>query len=341
MSTPALSSCLTADSAASWVSKTATTELLALSGEVAWLIIVVLLTGSIDRPASRRTTDPSQHRVTVGPSERNWFHPAIDRPRPAPCVTMGRTVTSRESPLTRGTTQDLQGEAAAFESMLATVLPEAAERSLAALARQATIRPFRRHERVLSQSRDPLLTLIVDGHLGAVRSDADGRQQMITIAGPGELVGVLSLRPDAPAVDLVGLNRGTAALWSGDLVMSLARLDAGLAVGLLDHALRSAARLLNRLEHVTFDSVSRRLAMILWMRRELLFDARRPLLSRPQLADLAGTSREMAGRVIRDFEQRGLVGRIGVTGLVLLDPVGLRAAAGIDASDGHDPGLQP
>lgn len=220
-----------------------------------------------------------------------------------------------------------------LEAALPTVLPEAAERSLVALVRQAQIRAFRRHEQVLSQSRDPLLTFVIDGHLGAVRSDAGGRQQMITIAGPGELVGALSLRHDAPSVDLVGLNRGTAALWPGDLVMALARADAGLAVGLLDNALRSAVRLLNRLEHVTFGSVSRRLAMILWMRRELLFDARRPLLSRPQLADLAGTSREMAGRVIRDFEQRGLIARVGVTGLVLTDPVGLRAAAGIDEGD--------
>lgn len=97
-----------------------------------------------------------------------------------------------------------------------------------------------------------------------------------------------------------------AALWPGDLVMALARADAGLAVGLLDHALRSAARLLARLERVTLDSVSTRLAAILWMRRGLLFDARRPLLSRPHLADLAGTSREMAGRVVRDFERRAL-----------------------------------
>ncbi len=177
------------------------------------------------------------------------------------------------------------------------------------------------------------MTLVVEGHLGAWRSDADDHRQMITIAGPGELVSVLSLRQGAPAVDLVGLNAGTAALWPGDLVMSLAQVDAGLAVGLLDWSLTSAARLLNRLQHMSFDSVSRRLAMILWMRRELLFDDRRPLLSRPQLADLAGSSREMAGRVIRDFEGRGLIARVGGTGLVLLDPIGLRAAAGIDEGD--------
>ena len=221
---------------------------------------------------------------------------------------------------------------------LPTVLPGASERSLAALARQADLRPFRRLEHVLSEREDPRLTLVVEGHLGAVRSDAEGHQHMITIGGPGEFMSVLSMRRDAPAVDLVALDNGLAALWPGDQVLSLARGDAGLAVALLDHALHSAERLLNRLQHVSFDTVSRRLAMILWMRRALLFDARRPLLSRPQLADLAGTSREMAGRVIRDFEDRGILARVGGTGLVLLDPVGLRAAAGLDERDGHDPG---
>jgi hypothetical protein len=41
----------------------------------------------------------------------------------------------------------------------------------------------------------------------------------------------------------------------------------------------------------------------------------------------------MAGRVIRDFEQRGLIARVGGTGLVLRNPAGLRAAAGIDDGD--------
>jgi CRP/FNR family cyclic AMP-dependent transcriptional regulator len=242
-----------------------------------------------------------------------------------------------EVPSLHGEAHDRQVVTTTLEALLSAALPEAGQRSLATLVRQAQIRPFRRHEHVLSQSMDPLLTLVMEGHLGAWRSDADGHQQMITIFGPGEVVGVLSLRQGAPSVDLVGLGLGTAALWPGDKVMALARADAGLAVGLLGHALRSAAMLLNRLEHVTFDSVSQRLAMILWMRRALLFDARRPLLSRPQLANLAGTSREMAGRVIRDFEQRGLIARVGGTGLVLLDPIGLRALAGIDEGDGSDP----
>jgi len=181
---------------------------------------------------------------------------------------------------------------AVLETLLPSVLPRATERSLAVLVRQAQLRSFRRHEVVLSQDLDPLLTLVVGGHLGAWRSDVEGRRQMIMITVPGELASVLSLRRGAPRVDLVALDAGIAALWRGDLVLSLAGADAGLAVGLFGHALASAGRLLDRLEHVTFDTVSRRLALILWMRRELLFDERRPLLSRQELADFAATSRK-------------------------------------------------
>lgn len=100
-------------------------------------------------------------------------------------------------------------------------------------------------------------------------------------------------------VDLVGLDEGLVALWPGALVLTLARRDPGLA------STSSAFQC------------------------DLLFDPHRPLLSRPELADLAGATREMTGRVIRDFERRGLVGRTGRGGLVLLDPESLRAEAGI------------
>lgn len=102
---------------------------------------------------------------------------------------MGATVRPSEAPSPHAAAHDRRAALEALEALLPTVLPGAAERSLVALVRQAQIRPFRRHEHVLSQSHDPLLTLVVDGHLGAVRSDAEGHQQMITIAGPGELVG--------------------------------------------------------------------------------------------------------------------------------------------------------
>ncbi len=129
-------------------------------------------------------TDLVQSPGTVSSSLRTRGPPPIESAGTACCDTMDATVRPPDSSSPRGAAHERLAVLTALEAVLPTVLPEATERSLLALVRQAQIRAFRRHERVLSQSRDPLLTFVVDGHLGAVRSDAGGRQQMITIAGP-------------------------------------------------------------------------------------------------------------------------------------------------------------
>jgi hypothetical protein len=83
------------------------------------------------------------------------------------------------------------------------------------------------------------------------------------------------------------------------LVMTLARRDPGLGIDLLGLALTGAEGLLHPIDRMKFDSVTR----------------------------------EMTGRVIRDFEHRGLIGRTGRSGLALLDAEGPRAEAGITVDE--------
>ncbi len=225
---------------------------------------------------------------------------------------------------------------AELAAVLARILPESSPESRDALARHAQLRPFTRHEQIASQGFEPLVALCVRGHLGGWRSDPDGKQHMIRIAGPDDLLSLAALRSGPSPIDLVGLDTGLVAVWPGELPLVLARRDAGLGVDLLGHAISGSQRLAQRVDRMTFDSVTRRLARILWMQRDLLF-GERPLLSRPELADLAGATREMTGRVIRDFERRGILRRVGQTGLELQDPDGLREEAAIEP--GEDVGV--
>lgn len=197
-----------------------------------------------------------------------------------------------------------------------------------ALVDRARLRAFARHDVVAAQGDDSLVILVVAGHLGGWRSDPDGQRHMVRITGPDALVNVVAMDGVPSVVDLVGLDDGVVALWPGELILRLARADAGFGLDLLRLALAGADILLQRIDRMTFDSVARRLARILWTERELLFGPR-PLLSRPELADLAGATREMTGRVIRDFERRGLLARRGSGGLVLVDAAALRAEAGL------------
>lgn len=48
------------------------------------------------------------------------------------------------------------------------------------------------------------------------------------------------------------------------------------------------------------------------------------------LRRFVGISREMTERILRDFERRGLVQRVGRSGMVALDPDGLRRAIHLD-----------
>jgi CRP-like cAMP-binding protein len=215
--------------------------------------------------------------------------------------------------------------------LLPDVLCKAAEASRSALVLHAQVRPSSRHRDISIQGLQPWVVLVVRGHVGVWRSDSSGKRRMIRIAHRGDLISLQALRnTPAAAENLVGLDAGLVALWPGDLVSSLAAIDAGLAMDLLEHTLAGTARILERLDRGSFDTVAGRLARLLWQEQGLLFDTHRPLLSRQELADLTGATREMVLRVLRDMEAHAIVARVDRSSLTLLNPGALKAMAEID-----------
>ncbi len=221
--------------------------------------------------------------------------------------------------------------------LLPAVLCRTGDAARESLIREARLKTFSRHEGIASQGFEPLVVLVVRGHVGVSRSDPEGRRRMIRIAHRGDLISSQALRhAPAAAEDLVGLDRGVVALWPGEAVSALAAQDAGLAMDMLEHSLAGAARVAERLDRQSFDTVARRVAAILWQEQGLLFDTTRPLLSRPELADLAGATREMVDRVLRGMEDAGVVRRTGRSGLELRDAEALRQLAAAGESDPRD-----
>ena len=220
-----------------------------------------------------------------------------------------------------------------LDDLLRPLMPTAQPSSLMALVAAGSPIEFQPRDPILREDTKPATALLQIGYAGTWRSDSEGRSQLVALNGAGELVGLLSLGPHRRALAVTGLTAGRATIWRADVVLALASRDAGFASDLLQHSLQAAERLLTRLEHVGFDPVSRRLARLLWQRREVLFDARRPLLTRPQLADLAGATREMTDRVIRELEGDRIVRRIPPAGLVLVDAEALRRRASPETDD--------
>jgi CRP-like cAMP-binding protein len=196
---------------------------------------------------------------------------------------------------------------------------------LASLARTALLQQFERHTLLVPSS---LVTLVLRGHVAVFQPHADGRRQLLTLVPPGEFLGALSVARGSIQVDLVGLEEGLASRWRPEAFRAAAERDPALAMWLLDRARVGTTRLYERVERDATKDVLARLAEVLWRYRGVLFGRPRPLLSRDELAELVGATREMTMRAMRELERSGIVQRVAPSRIELLDVARLRAVCG-------------
>jgi CRP-like cAMP-binding protein len=213
---------------------------------------------------------------------------------------------------------------------LADVIGEAFPNSRAdtrrALVMGASIRRLEPGQMIIRQGDASAIALVLEGHVGVRRTTADGRQFMIRIVTRGRLSPVLPLAARSASADAIALTNCAAAYWSSQEVRALAKLDAGLAVDILDDVLDALDEVMGRIDGLLYQNAQRRVARVLQQYAEYFF-AEQPVLTRAQLPIMVGTSREMTGRVLRLLESRKIVSRDGRRGLRLLDPAGLASAA--------------
>ena len=195
-----------------------------------------------------------------------------------------------------------------------------------ALALAASVRRLDAGQMIVRQGDASSLALVLDGHVAVRRTTIDGRQFMVRIVTRGQLSPVLPLAGRPASADAVALTPSAAAVWRSEEVRSLAAIDPGFAVDILDDVLDSYEEVMERLDSLLYQDSLRRVARVLDLHADLFF-AERPVLSRANLPSLVGTSREMTGRVLRMLESRRIVARVGRDRLLLLDPAGLAAAA--------------
>ena len=210
--------------------------------------------------------------------------------------------------------------------LLGEAFPNSRQPTRAKLAAGARIQSFRRGQALVRQDEPASIGLLLDGHVAARRATADGRQLIVRIADRGRLVPLLPLAAKLSTTDCIALNPSTAALWPADELRTLALADGGLGMDFLDHVAAALESLVVRMDDMVHRNTVRRVARVLQLNSDLFFGAE-PVLSRADLVDFVGASREMTGRVLRQLERRHIVARVPPNKLRLLDPVGLAAAA--------------
>jgi CRP/FNR family cyclic AMP-dependent transcriptional regulator len=198
---------------------------------------------------------------------------------------------------------------------------------LAALATRMKERPMRRGE-VLLRRGEPGTTMliIVTGQICIVLPSSDGREQVLRIMQPGEVLGELALLDGGSrTADAVAETNGRLLVVERDDLTAVLRSDPDLALALMSiisERLRTATWLL---ESMLFNDTAGRLASTL-----LILSHGKPGerldITQGALGERVGAARETINRKLREWQAAGVIamepGRITV-----LDAIALRQFA--------------
>lgn len=194
------------------------------------------------------------------------------------------------------------------------------EETLADIQRRVHRCSFRPGQHIMIEGEQPSgLFIVLQGRVRLSCTAYDGREQVLEMVGPGQNFNPVPLFDGQP-------NPATAQarspveclfLWRED-VLDMMRNHPDLALAALGEMAGRLRELTALVEDLAFRSVRERLA------RQLLIEAKEGTaeLTHQELAERAGTVREIAGRALRRFAEEKLV-RLERGRVIVLDSAGL------------------
>ncbi len=218
-----------------------------------------------------------------------------------------------------------------LQSLLFQGMPE---QDRQAVLDRARVRPFPAGRLIFHQD-EPVgeLLLMTRGRVRLFQLTPDGHQLILHIAGPGEEIGLLpALMETRSTVSAQAVEDATALAWDASEFRTLMRRfpDLGFnAIAILGEHIRLYQ---DRIRELTTERVERRLARtLLRLAKQLGVRTSQGVLidlplSRQHLAEMSGTTLYSASRILRAWEESGIVssGRERVT---ILSPHKLVAIA--------------
>ncbi len=200
-----------------------------------------------------------------------------------------------------------------------------------ALAEAARPHPFKRGDFIAREGDPPdRMGIVLSGRVKIVKHAPNGREVILRVLGPGQAFGVVPVLDRAPyPASVVMLEDGEVGRVDAPRFEAVLRTHPDLALEMM----RAFSGRLRKLSQAVGEShtapVRSRLAARLM---DLAGDQRVVVVTRQELADLAGTTVETAIRTTRAWEQDGLV-RLARGRIELLDPLALVHEAGVEKGD--------
>jgi len=169
------------------------------------------------------------------------------------------------------------------------------------------------------------LFIVLDGKIKISRAAADGRENLLSVLGPGEMFGELSLFDPGPrTATATAVTESTLASLDHDDLRPLLLDQPAVAMQLLRALAQRLRRTNEAMADLVFSDVPGRVAKALLDLAEKFGDSEsdgvrvRHDLTQEELAQLVGASRETVNKALSEFANRGWL-RIEGRSVLLLD----------------------
>lgn len=195
------------------------------------------------------------------------------------------------------------------------------EKELGLLSRAMRPRSYPRGSIVLVEgSQAETLYVILSGKLKVVKRDEEGREIILALLGPGEYFGEMALLDDNPrSANVETLEPCEVITISKTDFHRCLRDNFELAIYIMRGLVKRLREADNSIGSLALLDVYGRVARLLLDHAEDV-NGRKMLterLTRQEIANMVGASREMVGRVMRDFRERGLIAEEGNRVIIL------------------------
>jgi len=183
---------------------------------------------------------------------------------------------------------------------------------------------------VYQAGSDPRAALVVRGLLRVFLTSAEGRQVTVRYARPGDVLGIAVLVGGPASTSVQAVEPSSVFRIGTRTLTAAARSDPRVSWAIAEELNRRLYEVLEQTAVNAFGSVRQRVAAHLL---DLASGRQRPhgrltaRVSQQELADAAGSVREVVARVLRDLRVAGIVATTADS-VVILDPARLYAESG-------------
>ena len=170
---------------------------------------------------------------------------------------------------------------------------------------------FRPGEMIIKQSSPASNAVFLRSGMAKIYMEGQGNRNLIvSIARPGMMIVGPGIYTDLRhSFSVASIDNAKACFISVDVLKSLFMQNKNFAEGMIKEMSRMSHFYLERLLSMTQKKMPGRVAEILLYLADQVFgsDEFRPLLTRQELADMAGMAKESIVRILKDFSDEGII----------------------------------